>query len=278
MKHTFDDIFNSYTSKYNRQISRFCEPLKLAYGINYFAYYMINQEGFYSTFGSRMDWMEYFFDQKLYLQCGLFMRHPDAYPNCSFICNDQQFVDDPFEQVQNQAKERFGMQYTLLILRKENDRIEGFAFGTPPQNCQVDYSLINELPVLKIFIARFCEEFKTMMQDILYQGVQIGHLIGRHFYEKIKLFPSDIDQKRQQLLTQLGVELPSNLSKRELQIIPFYIKGLSANQIAKKLYLSPRTIEHYIENLKVKLNCFNKSELINKLSYFHESLDLLNLD
>ncbi len=38
--------------------------------------------------------------------------------------------------------------------------------------------------------------------------------------------------------------------------------GLTFKQIAKKLTLSYKTVETYMERIKEKLNCHNKAELI----------------
>lgn len=54
------------------------------------------------------------------------------------------------------------------------------------------------------------------------------------------------------------------LSKREKQIFMWIIKGKTAAQIAEIIHLSPRTVESYLVNLKAKLNCDSKSDLIMK--------------
>ena len=43
------------------------------------------------------------------------------------------------------------------------------------------------------------------------------------------------------------------------------IRGKTAKEIAVILNLSPRTIEHHIENIKIKTNSDSKSELIDKM-------------
>ena len=54
----------------------------------------------------------------------------------------------------------------------------------------------------------------------------------------------------------------SGLSKRERECIALIARGLTAKKIAVSLNLSPRTIEHYIDNIKNKLGVFSKHELI----------------
>lgn len=55
------------------------------------------------------------------------------------------------------------------------------------------------------------------------------------------------------------------LSKREHQCIQFLLKGFTAKMIAKMTGLSYRTVEHYIDNTKIKLNVSSRAELICKV-------------
>ncbi len=55
-----------------------------------------------------------------------------------------------------------------------------------------------------------------------------------------------------------------NLSKRESECLFFLTRGKSSKHIAQALNLSVRTIENYIENLKIKFNCQNKFDLIDR--------------
>lgn len=53
-----------------------------------------------------------------------------------------------------------------------------------------------------------------------------------------------------------------SLSDRELEIFKLIGHGVSTRRIAKQLFLSPKTVETYRENIKVKLNLANATELI----------------
>jgi DNA-binding CsgD family transcriptional regulator len=59
------------------------------------------------------------------------------------------------------------------------------------------------------------------------------------------------------------------LSKREKECLQYLTRGMTAKQIARILNLSPRTIEFYIENMKNKLECHNRIELVAKAIQNH---------
>lgn len=51
------------------------------------------------------------------------------------------------------------------------------------------------------------------------------------------------------------------LSDRELEVFEQVGRGVTTRQIAEQLFLSPKTVETYRENIKVKLNLQNATEL-----------------
>lgn len=63
------------------------------------------------------------------------------------------------------------------------------------------------------------------------------------------------------LINLEGIKQPT---QREIECLYHLIKGLTLKQIAKKLSISPRTVEHHLENIKIKLNCTSRAELITK--------------
>ena len=54
-------------------------------------------------------------------------------------------------------------------------------------------------------------------------------------------------------------------SPRELECAELLIKGATVSKIAEQLMLSPRTIEFYLNNMKAKVGCKTKTELIEFL-------------
>jgi DNA-binding CsgD family transcriptional regulator len=55
------------------------------------------------------------------------------------------------------------------------------------------------------------------------------------------------------------------LTKREKICVYYLLRGMTARQIATKIFRSQRTVEDQIAGLKFKFNCRTKSELVGKI-------------
>lgn len=98
-----------------------------------------------------------------------------------------------------------------------------------------------------------------------------GDEITRSELQKIcyKLASTDKRFRKNNNVNQRSYKVSNNLDKsplssRELECIFYMIRGKSAREIADILCLSKRTIESYITHARIKLDCHNKSSLIEK--------------
>jgi DNA-binding NarL/FixJ family response regulator len=99
--------------------------------------------------------------------------------------------------------------------------------------------------------------------------------------QDVTLSKQSVAKKHTQLTSSLkkytlGEKYPNlYLTKREAQVIVYYIHGMSTAQVAKALELSRRTVEFYINNMKLKLDCRFKRDLIYKIinSDFLKNID-----
>jgi DNA-binding CsgD family transcriptional regulator len=54
------------------------------------------------------------------------------------------------------------------------------------------------------------------------------------------------------------------LTDRQIGCLYHLVMGKTIKQTAEALKLSPRTVEHYLEAIKLKLGCRSRSDLISK--------------
>ena len=64
-------------------------------------------------------------------------------------------------------------------------------------------------------------------------------------------------------------------TKREAECMVWLLRGKTVNGVATLLKLSPRTVEYYLKNMKAKLRCRTKFELIDRV---YESDFMKNVD
>jgi DNA-binding CsgD family transcriptional regulator len=57
------------------------------------------------------------------------------------------------------------------------------------------------------------------------------------------------------------------LTQREAECVYWIISGLTNQQAADQMQLSPRTIEYYLRNVRCKLNCYSKAHLVKLLQH-----------
>jgi DNA-binding NarL/FixJ family response regulator len=86
------------------------------------------------------------------------------------------------------------------------------------------------------------EAIETVMNDKMYLSISMEHLM-----HPAHLKPADA--------------LPA-ITKREKEILSLIAEGLTNNQIAEKLFISPLTVDSHRKNLLTKLNVNNTASLI----------------
>ena len=66
------------------------------------------------------------------------------------------------------------------------------------------------------------------------------------------------------------------LTNRELQMVYFLHQAMTATEIAEQIDLSPRTVEYYTDNLKMKFQVTSKKALVQRLVQETELLHACN--
>lgn len=86
-------------------------------------------------------------------------------------------------------------------------------------------------------------------------------------------------QRRILRIYSLGTKYGTKyFTQREAECMAWLLKGKTINRIAQTLRLSPRTVEYYVKNMKIKVGCRTKFELIDLISEsdFVKAIDLVN--
>ncbi len=100
---------------------------------------------------------------------------------------------------------------------------------------------------------------KHVSRDILMEAIRIVYEHGTYLDETVSR-----QIQRDEEITKRQKEAGTLLTKREKEILQLIAEGHTGSEIAEKLFLSKRTVEHHRESVLAKLGCKKISLLILK--------------
>ena len=256
--------------QFTPDIDEICVPLKRL-GVTYVSY-MKNFKNHKQIYLSNSnDWIKCYYDNALY-RSSLFHGSPTIYSSGYYLW-------PPYskKEVFSFGRNNFNSDNGITFIEKQKDSCEFFFFSGDSNNIGLVNLFINNIDLLK----RFTIYFKDKANKILRLAERNKILLTEHYNDwvsndcefnlisnattkcyrdlfidttKIKKYPIIIE--RREVIT---------LSAREIDCALGLLEGKTSKEIANKLRVSTRSIEAYLENLKLKLNCYKKSELIDIL-------------
>ncbi|MBX9586347.1 MAG: helix-turn-helix transcriptional regulator [Gammaproteobacteria bacterium] len=77
------------------------------------------------------------------------------------------------------------------------------------------------------------------------------------------IFNQDINHPHFNLILQNAYD-DFKLSSRESECLFFYIRGYTAKEVALKMGIKYKTIQNYLERIKIKMGCSSRSQIVEK--------------
>jgi DNA-binding CsgD family transcriptional regulator len=244
-------------------ISQIARPLFEFLPVNYFRFFKLWADGSYIRLSTHPAWTyHYMTNHYNFIASPNILFKPEE---TSFQLFDISTSKNKFSGVLKAAKDLYDLDHGLSIQETFNDYIEIYDF-TAASNCYE----INELYLQYMdSIKKFIRYFRSQAQTIIEQAEK----------NKFKMFSIPSENKNHDLQNKERFEqqieldylkihndgLNISLTKRETQCVIELIQGSSNKMIGKKLNLSQRTVDSYMENIKIKLNCNVKSQIIKKV-------------
>lgn len=261
---TWEDIIQKYICAYSNKIKKTTKPLKDRFGITYFTYHRIDVSGKYTVLVDRPDWAEHYVGEKIYIN-DPYLRHPSVYrPGFCFIGSHGS--DSYKEKVFQSAKQVLAADVSVAFIQKSETCTEFFGFSGDEKSSALKRIYLNHPAIFTSFASYFKTECKAILARMEQEDSSLVKLKGQDFFSPQPI-ETDIDSEiRLAFFKDIGmsfsVEKAQQLSKRERQCLKLLLEYKSAQETALILGLSTRTIEFYFENIKNKLSCHSKQELI----------------
>jgi len=229
-----------------RGVSDICRPLLNPKEISFFYFARVFDSGACDILSHHPGAMRYIFEHK--------MRVTADIPK-ETVAQEFWYViprDEKYARPLQDYKSLFNIGSLVDYIRRYDGFYEMYCFGTETTQTETAASLfLNRKEKLR----KFSENFKRRLKSVIQRPEQI----------RIKLPPV-----MKPTLTGLGRAMETQpgmqFTQRELDCISFLPLGYTAKEIARELSLSMRTVEFYLGNVKAKLGCSRRSEVIRLLN------------
>lgn len=245
---SFDSYFNQVLLKKELYLKRLCAPLKDCLNIPLFGYFYLDKDGRYCNLVNALKLAEYYYGSHLYAH-DPYISHPNFFRKEFAII--QLTCHTKLQQI---LEEKYQWNCFFQILYKYENHMEGFIFAQRNQKYSECIHFFEKIYPLEKFAEYFKSEAKESIQQVLGLGYNMKKVLGSQFDQP----PLRYNLKEEiQFLKRIDL-----LSSRERQCVELYKEGHSAQSSAAKLRLSQRTVEHYLDNAKLKLGYTSKREFL----------------
>ena len=241
----------------SRDIQKISFPLERYLGITEFTYEKIYKNNSKIKLTNQPEWMSYYYQHHLHL-LGNYEKDPLSRVVPGYYLTSTLGAEEVFDKAK-----AFNIGNGILFVDKSVEYYELYWFTRGFTSENMDNFFITHINLLMKFIPFFKEKAAKIIETAEKERIirpQIGQ-ICREYTTKImeEEFLNAIRTKNY----PLGKGI--TLSKQEFNCAMGMIQGKTAKEIAEFLLLSKRTVESYVENMKIKMQCFSKSELISTL-------------
>lgn len=246
------------------EVDGIAQPLKKHFGITSLVYGKNYHDGTGVRLSNQPAWIEHYFENALYLHSG-FEQDPGKFQAGHVV-----WAHLSHHQPVLQAAREFKIDHGITLIQPTPDGCEFYFLGTTPDKPQVANLLLNQLGFLQNFTFYFKEQAAGLLNKVNQRRIKIPTV-----YDKIVSNEQGLPYKEHSIdlegvLRLKKIHLPNGLtlSAREYACAKLLARGLSTRLIAQALFISPRTVEAHLDNLKHKLRCETKLDLLRTLNQF----------
>lgn len=271
----WEELFQKYMVGCADRMTKVTRPLRNHLGIPFFGYHRIDFEGKYTVLTDRPDWAEFYLENEFYIN-DPYLKLPSEYSaGVSFFSHFGLQEKNPMIKAWGKKVQA---DEGIVLIEKKSKAVEFFIFAGNQQNHDFSKLYLNHLSLLRSFSNYFKKEMKSVLMNQQEEGYRLPISDKLDSTCQNRIDPKIEDRQKEPFLASIGYKaewnLARSLTQREKECLKHLLEGKSIKGIATTLSLSPRTVEYYLVNVKNKIGCWNKEELVSKAKLL-SSIDLL---
>jgi DNA-binding CsgD family transcriptional regulator len=262
---TISKIKNIHTD-FCKDVDTICKPLYMI-GINYFHFVRSYKDKSRISLSNNKLFSEYYYDKCYYLQPAI-AKVPNINKSACYLWLSLK-NNIIFQDLSN----LFDIDNGITIIRNFVNYSDYYYFGSRPGNVEINNLYLVKLKLLERFIAYFTDSATSLIHYTEKHRIVIPAL--KNILEPISppglVFNNinlieDFEKNTPIKHYRVNDGLQENIfSARQMDCIVGILDGKTAKDISLDLNLSVRTVENYLNNIKFKLGCSKKNDLIKKL-------------
>jgi DNA-binding CsgD family transcriptional regulator len=226
-------------------------------GITYFTFDRTYTDGAHLRLTSAGEWVEYYYRQKLY-DMAIFEKTPAMFTNgvlfWSWLKREPVYSKAALHDI----------DHGLTIVQSHRLYCDFFHFGTYVNNPIPEATLLSQLDCLHKFIAVFKQKARDLIKKAEAARFILPTKLNTKFEIKDVVAANNLSALKQGEIKRfyLGDEFGDEyLTGKEMQIMLHLCNGNKLVDVAKMLFISEKTAETHIGNIKSKLKCRTMFEL-----------------
>lgn len=251
----------------SEHVRRVCQPLFKSLGFNYFDYARFYPNHTYIVLYSDPEWVEYFLNEESYYNLPPIQLYAGAHLWNRYI--------DP--RTLESAKQLFSHSHGITLKTDYPHYTEIVNFSTHPSNLEVFDIYLNKIHILHQFKNYFINQSNKQIRSLEQTPLRSSMKMSTNKLNELNVneIMSIIGHTNRQIEATLpSIPALDSLTVRERDCLNALIAGLSTKEIATDMNLSPRTVENHLDNIKRKLNCKTRTQLLCTLLQHQYSPDL----
>lgn len=263
----------------SHDFAELCKPLA-EFHINHFTYQKQFNDGSQISLSNKPQWIADYYNMNLY-QTSLFEEKPSNYKAEFNI-----WLGEYDLEVYRYGRIYYNTAHSITITEPNHDGCEHYLFSTPPEYEQAIHYLSNNMDILYRFILylkdRGAAVFKAAHTSKIIVQRSFEHkddksLLNDKFYQQMQAAKRNFlkNTPTPRFIFEEGEDNGIKLTQREISCIISLMQNKTAAETAALMNISRRTVESYLDNIKIKLNCNTKSDLVQKIAKNKFLLSLL---
>lgn len=243
----------------SQEIIEICKPLE-TFHIHHFTYQEHFNDGSKVSLSNKPRWIEDYYNLNLF-QSSLFEDKPSTYQSRYDVWYGDYDLD-----VYRHGKLYYNTTHGISIVEAQSESCEFYLFSTAAEHHQAIGYLAKNIDILYHFVAYFRERANKLLKK-----ARENKIIQPFAFRENMIISIDDEIKKRDFFAQTSIKKyilkigshSGYLTQREFDCLNLLVKRKTAKEIAKALNLSSRTVEYYLERIKLKLNCDSRSQLID---------------